>query len=352
MIFDPILDFFRGKAVTIPPLDGAFRPNSGLEQAKVAATLSEPDNLIVLDGVLHCSSGNALYRLASGEAPQAVQSFDAPITALAVSPTGKLAVALETAVLLVGDEPIHLLPEIRAITALAFAADGSLWLANGSSEHSASDWATDLMKKRATGSLWVRRKEGEAFHKKASGLAFPYGLLPRAGGSVVFSESWRHRLMEIDADGHISALIEQIPGYPARLMPSDDGGAVMAVFAPRNRLIELVLQESHYRFDMIATVPRAYWIAPALSSGKSFLEPLQCGGIRSMGVHKPWSPSRSYGLVVRLDREMNPVSSYHSRADGKRHGICSAIAFGGEIHAASRGGDIIVSLADKTSEVH
>ena len=25
MIFDPILDLFRGKAVTIPPLDGRFK---------------------------------------------------------------------------------------------------------------------------------------------------------------------------------------------------------------------------------------------------------------------------------------------------------------------------------------
>ena len=33
MIFDPILDLFRGKAVTIPPMDGAFRPNTALDEA-------------------------------------------------------------------------------------------------------------------------------------------------------------------------------------------------------------------------------------------------------------------------------------------------------------------------------
>lgn len=98
---------------------------------------------------------------------------------------------------------------------------------------------------------------------------------------------------------------------------------------------------------MIAQVPRPYWIAPAYGSGKSFLEPLQCGGIRTMGVHKPWAPSRSWGLVVRLDADMNPVQSWHSRANGTRHGICSAIAAEGRILAASRGADLVLSLADR-----
>ena len=33
MIFDPILDIFRGKAVTIPPMDGALKPNTALDDA-------------------------------------------------------------------------------------------------------------------------------------------------------------------------------------------------------------------------------------------------------------------------------------------------------------------------------
>ncbi len=33
VILDPILDLFRGEAVTIPPMDGAFRPNTRLDEA-------------------------------------------------------------------------------------------------------------------------------------------------------------------------------------------------------------------------------------------------------------------------------------------------------------------------------
>ena len=41
MILDPILDMFRGKAVTIPPLDGAFRPNTRLDDVPAFAELTE-----------------------------------------------------------------------------------------------------------------------------------------------------------------------------------------------------------------------------------------------------------------------------------------------------------------------
>ncbi|RWR28307.1 hypothetical protein D2T29_16845 [Sinirhodobacter populi] len=341
MILDPILDVFRGKAVTIPPMDGAFRPNTALEDAPVFARLAEADNLAPWKGAVIASSGNALYRLTEGAPPELLEVFEAPVSAIATSSAGEIAVALDDGRLFIDREEVPTGSAIRCITALAFAADGGLWLANGSAEHRASDWAADLMRKRASGSIWRRAAGQAAFEQRASGLAFPNGLLPVAGG-VVFSESWRHRLMRLDGNG-LRPVLEQIPGYPARLAPLAEG-AILAVFAPRNRLIELVLQEDHYRHDMIAEVPRPYWIAPALASGKSFLEPLQCGGIRTMGVHKPWAPSRSWGLVVRLDAAMQPVESWHSRANGTRHGVCSAIAWEGRILAASKGGDLVAAM--------
>jgi hypothetical protein len=64
-----------------------------------------------------------------------------------------------------------------------------------------------------------------------------------------------------------------------------------------------------------------------------------------MGNHKPWSPSRSYGPVVRLDRTMQPHVSLHSRANGTRHGICSVAEKDGLLFIASRGGDCVLSVA-------
>jgi len=349
MILDPILDYFRGKAVTIPPLDGAFRPNTRLDDAHAFAALTEADNLAFRSGTLIASSGNAVYTLTADTEPAVLESFPSPVTALAVSPAGELAVALETGKLFIGGKEVALPSAIRCITALVYGADGALVLANGSAKHAPSAWAADLMEKGASGSVWKREAAGGEFREIASGLAFPYGLHPVADG-VVVSESWRHRLLRIGGSGTPKTVIDKLPGYPARLSPAEDGGVWLSLFAPRNRLIEFVLQETHYRLDMMAEVPRDSWIAPALSSGRSFLEPLQCGGIRTMGIHKPWSPSRSYGLVVKLDASLQPLFSLHSRANGTRHGTTSAVEKDGTLYVASKGGDSVLAIDIATAE--
>ncbi|MCV3209184.1 hypothetical protein OHD62_24085 [Mesorhizobium sp. YC-39] len=344
MILDPILDIFRGKAMTLPPLDGAFRPNTVLDDAPVFSALIEPDNLVATGDRLLASSGNVVFAIAEGKGPTVIETFPAPVTALAVSPSGELAVGLESGKLVIAGKEVVLPAKIRCITALAYAADGTLWLANGSAEHAPSQWATDLMKKGASGSLWKREPAGGDFRKIAGDIAFPYGLHP-VGKDVLVSESWRHQLIRFDGTtGSRSTVLAHLPGYPSRLSAAGDGGAWLTLFAPRNRLIEFVLQETHYRQDMIAQVPPAYWISPALSSNRSFLEPLQCGGIRTMGIHKPWSPSRSYGLVVKLDRGMQPQFSLHSRANGTRHGICSVTERDGRLFIASKGGDCLLAI--------
>jgi hypothetical protein len=344
MILDPILDIFRGKAVTIPPLDGAFRPNTVLDDAPILSALIEPDNLVATGECLLASSGNAVFSIVKGAKPAVVETFPSAVTALAVPPSGELTVGLESGKLFIAGKEAPLPAEIRCITALAYAADGTLWLANGSAEHAPSQWAVDLMKQGASGSLWKREPAGGVFRKLAGDIAFPYGLHP-AGKDVLVSESWRHQFVRFEgATGSCSTVLAHLPGYPARLSPSADGGAWLTLFAPRNRLIEFVLQETHYRHDMLAQVPPPYWIAPALASNRSFLEPLQCGGIRTMGVHKPWSPSRSYGLVVKLDRNMQPQFSLHSRANGTRHGICSVAEKDGRLFIASKGGDCLLAI--------
>lgn len=340
MIFDPILDIFRGKAITIPPLDGAFRANTGLDDCAVLAELPTADNLCMAGGKLYASGGAGLYVLGENAAPELVETFSAPITALAATPDSALAIALDDGTLTENGQPVTLPANVGCITALAYGDDGSLWLANGSERHPASAWVADLMEGNATGSIW-RRKPGGAFERVARGLEWPYGVLP-TGDEAIVSESWRHRLVGV-GPGDVKPVLKHLPGYPARLTPAAGGGAWLAIFAPRNRLVEMVLQEKHYRFDMMALVPREYWIAPSLASGRSFLEPLQCGGIRTMGVHKAWAPTRSYGLVARLDANFEPVDSLHSRANGVRHGTTSVFEADGRLLIASKGGDCVLA---------
>ena len=350
MILDPLLDLFRGKAVTIPPMDGAFRPNTELDEAQAILEVEAPDNL-AFDGkeVLFSSAGDLLAL--SGGALVAVAQGNNPIAALAAGPDGTLAIARNDGSIAIRGgahdgktfQPA-MFGNLACPTALAFDGAGALLVTQGSARHPASDWAVDLMEKNAGGSLWRVDLLGPQAHCLARDLAFPYGILVEPQRFIV-SESWRHRLVAIPPSGGAPRpLLTKLPGYPARLSPASDGGAWLALFAPRNRLIEFVLLEDDYRAAMMREIDRPYWIAPALSSGRSFLEPLQSGGVKTMGIHKPWSPTRSYGLVVKLDAELRPVASFHSRANGRRHGITSAVEANGRVLAASRGGDAILEI--------
>ena len=343
MILDPILDLFRGKAITIPPLDGPFRPNTRLDDASAVASLAGTDNLVTLGNRLFASGGNAVYERQPDGRFSAIERFNAEVTALAATPAGGLAIALDDGSFIEDGRSCSLPPVARAVTALAYAGDGALWLASGSATNRASQWSRDLLERGASGSLWYRSADGKDLRKIKDGLAFPQGLLAD-GTEVIVSESWRHRLLRIAPDGKAEVVLDKLPGYPARLAPAQDGGSWLALFAPRNRLIEFVLRERDYRQEMLETVHPDYWIAPALASGESFLEPLQCGAIKTMGIHKPWAPSRSYGLVVRLDATHQPLFSHHSRSDGHRHGIRSIVEWDGTLVAASRGAGELVAL--------
>lgn len=345
-----LLDFFRGKAVTIPPMDGALKPNRSLDEAALVVTHAEPDNLVADGHSLFFTAGAQLLELAHGaRQARVVETFPAAITALAKSEDDAWAVALESGAVLVREkrEAWREIASFKCPVALAFGAGQFLYLGNGSEAHPPSAWAHDLMAKGSSGSVWRLALHAGERERLADGLAFPFGIaVDHAGGRLLVSESWRHRVLAIpSAGGAPQPVLAKLPGYPGRISDRRGQGFLLCLFAPRNRLIELVLQEDAYRMDMMAEIPRDYWVAPALASGKTFLEPLQCGGVRTMGIHKPWSPSRSYGLVVELGADVEPIASHHSRADGKRHGIVSAVEWLGHITAAARGGDCIVRIA-------
>ncbi len=95
---------------------------------------------------------------------------------------------------------------------------------------------------------------------------------------------------------------------------------------------------------MIEEIDPAYWIAPALSSGNSFLEPLQGAGVKMRGVMKPWAPPRSYGLVVKLSAQGAVEDSYHSRLDGSRHGVVAAVECNGSLFVLSKGSGCILEI--------
>jgi hypothetical protein len=202
------------------------------------------------------------------------------------------------------------------------------------------------MEKNASGSVWRVELAGPARKQLAGNLAYPYGLLEDAD-SIVVSESWRSALTRIatGANGRREPVLENLPAYPSRLSRDASNTIWLALFAPRSQLVEFVLSEDRYRRRMIDEIDADHWVAPCLRAGKAPQEPTQQGGVKQLGVLKPWSPTRSYGLVARLDRAYRPIASFHSRANGHRHGVTSCLAIDGRLIFSAKGDGVVALCA-------
>jgi len=341
----------RGSAaITVPVMDGALKPNRGLDEAEVLAELPELDDLASDGGRLWASAGTALWRL-DGGAPVELRRFDAPVTALALGKGGRGAVALGGRRVLVLDgggaeiarlEALDGAP-LRSVNALAFDGDEALLFSDGSERFAPTEWCHDLMAHGRSGRVARWRFAGAAATATvARGQHYAFGVLG-LGGAVLHSESWRHRVMR--SDGRASRpLVEELPGYPSRLAAARDGGFWLTCFTCRTQLVEFVLREHEYRRRMVAEIDPRYWVAPALSSGQSFLEPLQGAGVKQMGVLKPWAPPRSYGLVIKVAADGRIERSLHSLVDGRHHGVTAVTEHGGALYVASKGSGRVLKV--------
>ena len=339
----------RGEAaITVPSFDGALKPNQALEQADILLACEAPEDLATDGTSLLLADGTRLTRL-TGDSTQTIRSFERPISALACLPGGGLAVALGgTEVRLYEDAaaetPATVFSQgLHAVNALAPAAEGTLIATDGSSLRGVDDWARDLMELGRTGrALRLDPKTG-AVAQLAGGLGYAFGATA-SNGSVLVSESWRHRVISIAPDGSRKDLLRHLPVYPSRLSPARGGGFWLTAFTARTQLVEFVLRETAYRRRMIAEIDPEFWVAPRLRSGHSFKEPLQGAHIKTMGVMKPWAPPRSYGLVIRLGADGLPRYSLHSRADGVNHGIVAAVECGDDLVMIAKGPGRVISL--------
>ena len=337
----------RGEAsITMPPMDGAFRPNDLLDAASVVLQTSAPDDLAMTSMGMVVSSGRSLLRVDKpGDAP--VASLDSEISALAALPDGGVAVGLVDGriVFVAGryqGNTIATNPQIKCITALTAARDGALLVANGSARRGPSDWKRDLMEKGSSGSVWRLEPASGTWTQLAANLAYPNGLL-EDGDAVVVSESWRCALTRISPIRRSMPVLEDLPAYPSRLTRGAGDAIWLSLFAPRSQLVEFVLSEDRFRRRMIDEISPDYWVAPCLRSGLSPLEPTQQGGVKQLGVVKPWSPSRSYGLIARLDAAYRPTDSLHSRTNGRRHGVTSCLESGGRLYFTAKGDGAVAS---------
>ena len=331
----------RGDAtITVPSFDGALKPNQMLEKAETVAPFDAPEDLASDGKALYIADGMAIRRL-DGSVATEVRRFDRPITCCV--PNGGIAVALDGREVqifatLSANSPIATIsdPAMNAINALAPGPNATLVATDGSTTRPYGQWVRDLMERGRSGRVLVLDIASRRVQTIASRLQYAFGACA-SGNEFLVSESWRHRLIAIGADGTQRAVFDNLPVYPSRLSPAPSGGFWLTAFAARTQLVEFVLRENAYRRRMMAEIDPEYWIAPKLKSGQSFLEPMQGAHIKTMGVIKPWAPPRSYGLVIRLSASGAPLHALHSRVDGVNHGVVAAVEMDGALYALAKG---------------
>jgi sugar lactone lactonase YvrE len=322
----------------IPAMDGAISPNDRLDAlAAVGEPIPGADDVTEgRDGAIYVSGGRQVFRLTGEgyESRSVFASFEGNAGGLAVHPDGRLLVCVaghglaaidadgrQTWVTTVEDQPL------RCLTSVSAAADGTIFLADGTTAYEPDDWCRDLMAKNHLGRLVACGPELAAPRVLLRDLYYPNGL-ETAAGDVWFTESWNHRVSRARIDGRgierPQVVIGNLPGYPSRLGRAAGGGFWLSVFGVRTHLVEFVLREDEYREEMIRTMPPSLWVAPALSTSNHCHEPMQFGSIKALGIEKPWAPPRSYGLVMRIDADGDPVESMHSRVGGRYHGVTAA----------------------------
>lgn len=345
-----VSDSFRGffnpgeDALNVPPLEGPLKPNDRLDEAIVVAEVKAADNLVTGPEGIVFTSGRDLWQIVPGNPPTAKQtkSFGGDITALCALSGGGYAVGLDgVGVEIIGGPHDGVkFKDMIAVTDIAEIGD-RLWVTEGSTENKASDWLRDLMGKRRAGRISKLDLAKKSTEIVASNLGWPAGIEKAAGGEVIVSLAWEHRLARFGGPKSGVTVWKNMPGYAGRIRHTKDG-YWLSLFAMRTKLVEFVLQEDEYRTMMMRDIEPRYWVGPALASYEDHWEPLQGGGIKQLGIVKPWAPPRSYGLVAKLDGEFEPQSSLHSRSGSHRHGITSAIGVDGDLYMTSKGDGLVL----------
>lgn len=345
-------DTFRGTGdagLSIPSFDGAFKPNSKLDEMTELAQMRGLDNLISFDGDFYCSSNNIVYKLSGGGLVNIHDDVVSNITALACSDTGVIAVARSGG----GISFIHpngkiapvqgLSNKYGDITSMTFIDGPNLVFTIGAEGRLCSEWRHDFMNRGKSGSVWISDLNGNV-KKLAHNLAYPFGVTSDNIGNIIVSVAWDSMVIQIDRNGMVKKILENLPGYPARLIKSEQSGYWLTLFSARNQLVEFVLREKKYRYWMMKQVDCDQWICPSLSRSESPLDVMQSGAQKVGGLLSPWAPTLSYGMLVKLDEYFLPDFSFQSRANGKYHGITSVAENKGQVLVSSHGGSAIIDI--------
>jgi hypothetical protein len=339
--------FFRGrKQQTLSmTLEGVLGPNGRLDEAD-AMPMAAPEAICVTPaGDLLASSGSDVFRIPRwGERPDLWGRFDAPVSALAVSAGGRVAVGLSGGRIVVRDASGAALSgwtptsNPRAVADCLFLSEDELVVVDHGYRPDEPVLSIAPWDPVARGQVLGVTRSGKT-RVIAAGLHCPMGVALGPNGALALTELDRARVVE--ASGKVLQA-----GYPAYLgrIRKIDGGYALACLSRRDALIEFLKTEPEFVARMKARIEPKHWISPRVVAEFSHDFPIELGATRLFGEIKPWAPSFSYGLAIETDAAMMPIRSAHSRANGTRHAISDIVSWNGALVVVSRGSGALLKL--------
>ncbi|MGH4023240.1 MAG: SMP-30/gluconolactonase/LRE family protein [Pseudonocardiaceae bacterium] len=213
---------------------------------------------------------------------------DAQRGLLAVEVTDDRDGRIETLVQQVDDAPM------RLCNNAAVAPEGTIYFSDSSQRFGIEHHRADMLEHSGTGRLLRRAPDGEV-DVLLDGLQFPNGVaLDPSGEWLAVAETAGYRLLRLwlrgARAGQHEVLVDGLPGFPDNISTGSDGLIWVAIFAPRHRLLDLLLPRA-------PLLRRLVWALPEV------LQPAEARALHVMAVD-------AAGTVVHDLR--GPTTDYHA----------------------------------------
>lgn len=245
----PSIDPVRWRPPPIDPL-----PDYGPTDLTVVGVPGDAPEDVVVDAVGQIYTGLAdgrIIRIGTDGAPAVVGNTAGRPLGLAVSRNGRLLICTSPGGLLAMDTAtgaVQKLVESVDGRALQFCSnvvetsDGTIYFTESTSEFTYADFSAAILEARGRGSLFRRDPDGTVTTVLA-GLYFANGVtLTLDESALVFAETQARRLSSYALTGpqagHVSPLVENLPGYPDNLSTGADGRIWCAIVSPANPAVE------------------------------------------------------------------------------------------------------------------
>jgi len=341
------MNIFSRARKSEPPgmtLEGVLGPNGRLDAA-AAMPAERPDTLaITADGQLLFSSGHGVEVLdAWGETPRPWGRFEQPVTALATSPGGLVAIGLANGRIVVHDQSGQPM-DWRFSAGSGFATDcvflseDELAIVTHGYSHDQDVLSLAPWDDECRGQVTTAARNGDT--RALSGkFHCPMGICRDGNADLIVTELEKARAIGVSGDIRRSGF----PGYVGRIRKIA-GGYLLACLSRRDPLIEFLKTETEFVAEMKATIEPRHWISPRATPEFSHDFPIELGATRLFGEVKPWAPSFSYGLLIMLDENLMPTGSAQSRANGRRHAVSDATMWNGDVIAVSKASGELLNL--------